>query len=125
MAGSSRVIARIFSSQDSEYASLTWEWVLRADGQVCYRLTRLRGRRERNPWRQVAQFSGADLYAFIHGTASAEPWLAGLALQRGHHVDGYPDRADGAHEQPDRWHGLAPSMTDSAAWAVQRANGQY
>lgn len=120
MAGSSRVIARIFSTQDSEYASLTWEWILRADGQVCYRLTQLRGRRERNPWRPVAQFGGADLYAFIHGTASAEPWLAGLALKRGHHVDGYSDRADGVHERRDRWHEPAPSMPDSAARPVQR-----
>ncbi len=98
-AGSSRVIARIFSTYDSEYASLTWEWILRADGQVCYRLAQLGGRREHNLWRPVAQVSGADLYAFIHGTASAEPWLAGLALDRGHHVDGYRDRADGAHER--------------------------
>jgi len=50
MAGSSsRVIARIFSTYTSEYASLTWEWILRADGQVCYRLTELRDRRDRNP----------------------------------------------------------------------------
>ena len=93
--GSSRVIARIFSTYTSEYASLTWEWILRADGQVCYRLTELRDRRERNPWRPVTQISGAYLHAFITGTASAEPWLAGLAIQRGHQVDGYRDRAVG------------------------------
>jgi hypothetical protein len=97
--GSSRVLARIFSTHDSEYASLTWEWILRADGQVRYRLTQLRGKRERNPWQPVTQISGRYLLAFTQGTASAEPWLAGLALKSGHHVDGYGDRA---HEQRDR-----------------------
>jgi hypothetical protein len=96
--GSSRVIARIFSTYHSGYASLTWEWILRADGQVCYRLSQLRGKRDRNPWRLVTELSGADLHALIHGTASGEARLADLALERGHHVDGYRHRADGAHE---------------------------
>jgi hypothetical protein len=100
--GSSRVLARIFSTHDGEYASLTWEWILRADGQVCYRLTRLRGKRERNPWQPVTQISGAHLLAFTHGTASAEPWLADLALKSGHHVEGYRDIGDRAREQRDR-----------------------
>ncbi len=95
--GSSRVIARIFSTHHNEYASLTWEWIMRADGQVCYRLTQLGDRRERNPWLPVTLLTGAHLYAFIQGTASAEAWLAGEALERGHHVDGYRDRVGDAH----------------------------
>jgi hypothetical protein len=87
--GSSRVLARIFSTHSNEFASLTWEWIIRADGQVCYRLTELRGRRERNPWRPVTRLSGAALRALGQDTASAQAWLAGLALQRGHQVDGY------------------------------------
>ena len=101
--GSSRVLARIFSTHSNEFASLTWEWIIRADGQVCYRLTELRGRRERNPWRSVTRLSGADLRAIGEDTAGAEAWLAGLALERGHHVDGYRDRADGDHERRGRW----------------------
>jgi hypothetical protein len=100
--GPSRVLARIFSTNDGGYASLTWEWILRADGQVCYRLTQLRGKRERNPWQPVTEISGAHLLAFTRGTASAEPWLADLALRSGHHVDGYGDRGDSAHERRDR-----------------------
>ena len=95
--GSSRVIARILSTYDTEWASLTWEWILRADGEVCYRLAQLRGRRDRNPWRSVTQFTGTDLDALIRGIASGEARLVGLALERGHHVDGYRDRAGGAH----------------------------
>jgi hypothetical protein len=91
------VIARILSTYDTEWASLTWEWVLRGDGQVSYRLAQLRGRRDRNSWRPVAQFSGADLDALIRDIASGEARLAGLALERGHHVDGYRDRVGGAH----------------------------
>jgi hypothetical protein len=99
--GSSRVAARIFSTHDSEYASLTWEWIIRADGQVCYRLTELRGRRERNPWQSVTRLSRADLRAFTENTASAEAWLASLARERGHLVNGY--RGGGHQEQRRRW----------------------
>ena len=99
--GSSRVLARIFSTHSNEFASLTWEWIIRADGQVCYRLTELRGRRERNPWRSVTRLSGVDLRSFSQNAVSAEAWLAGLALERGHHVDGH--RADGDHERRGRW----------------------
>jgi hypothetical protein len=35
------VIARVFSTHNSEYASLRWEWVIRAGGQVQYRLSRV------------------------------------------------------------------------------------
>jgi hypothetical protein len=82
------VVARILSTHDSEFASLTWEWIIRADGQVCYRLTEMRGRRERNPWQSVTRLSGADLRTFSEDSASAEAWLARLALERGHHVGG-------------------------------------
>jgi hypothetical protein len=85
--GSSRVIARIFSTHKSEFASQTWEWVIRADGQVQYRLTQLRGRSENNPWMSSGtQLSSADLRRF-RDPAAAEAWLASLALRRGHSVD--------------------------------------
>jgi len=97
MAGaSSRVIARIFSTYSTEYASLTWEWAIRADGQVRYRLRELQNKRERNPWRSVASVSDVDLRAFSQDKAMAEAWLAACALERGHHVDGYRDRTDDA-----------------------------
>ncbi|HUL25173.1 MAG TPA: hypothetical protein VLW44_05315 [Streptosporangiaceae bacterium] len=97
MAGrSSRVIARIFSTYGTEWAELTWEWVIRVDGQVCYRLTELRGRRERNPWQPVTQINGADLRDLAANPASGESWLADLALERGHRVD-RGGGADGRH----------------------------
>jgi hypothetical protein len=87
---SSRVIARIFSTRDSEYASLTWEWIIRSDGQVCYRLREVQGKRERNPWQPLSRLDGANLHAFAADTAGAKTWLAGLARERGHHVAGLP-----------------------------------
>jgi hypothetical protein len=101
--GSSRVIARIFSTCSTEYASLTWEWAIRADGQVRYRLRGLESRRERNPWRSVNSVSDADLRAFSQDKARAEAWLAARALERGHHVDGYHDRTGDAHQWRKRW----------------------
>jgi hypothetical protein len=96
---SSRVIARIFSTHNSDYASLTWEWIIRSDGQVCYRLRQVGGSRERNPWQPQSRLYGANLHAFAADTASAKTWLAGLALERGHHVDGYPDPGSGTDDR--------------------------
>ena len=79
--GSSRVLARIFSMHSNEFASLTWEWIIRADGQVAYRLTELRGRRERNPWRSVTRLSVVDLRSFRSGR-SQRRGLAGRPCPR-------------------------------------------
>ena len=99
---SPRVIARIFSTYGTEFAELTWEWIIRVDGQACYRLRELRGRRERNPWRPVTRLDGADLRAFVADTASAEAWLAGLAVERGHDVVSPPDRGGGPGDRGGR-----------------------
>ena len=43
---SPKVIAQVSSSSASELAMMSWEWIMRADGQVFYRLTTVDGRRE-------------------------------------------------------------------------------
>jgi hypothetical protein len=101
--GSSRVIARIFSTYSTGYPSLSWEWAIRADGLVRYRLRELESRRERNPWRSATSVSDAGLRAFSQGKAGAEAWLAARALVRGHHVDGCHDRTGDAHRWRTRW----------------------
>jgi hypothetical protein len=45
-----RGIGRIESTYTSELGTLTWAWVMTADGRVLYRLTRINGRPERNEW---------------------------------------------------------------------------
>ena len=47
---SPKVIAQVSSRSEGKLGATSWEWIMRADGQVFYRLTEVNGRRERNPW---------------------------------------------------------------------------
>jgi len=82
---SAKVIARIHTTSDG-LTELTWEWILRVDGQVQRRLTAVGGRRERNPWMDVAQFSARELQALQWDHPRAGAALESLARQRGHHT---------------------------------------
>ena len=81
-----RVIARVKSSSASEIAMMSWEWVLRTDGQVLYRLTEDDGRGERNPWSLVTQLPAADLPGLRGDRAKAMAVLDGFARQHGHKI---------------------------------------
>ncbi len=52
-------------------ADLQWEWTLRADGSVWWRLTRVRGRDEHNDWQWAGQLDGAAWRALAGGPADA------------------------------------------------------
>ena len=80
---SAKVIARIHTTSDG-LAELSWEWIVRVDGQVQRRLTAVGGRRERNPWMDVAQLSARDLQALQRDHPRARAALESLARQRGH-----------------------------------------
>jgi hypothetical protein len=84
-----KAIARISSTRSSELAAMSWEWVLRASGQVVYQLTEVDGRRERNPWTAVTQVPEAELKALRADHDKAVSLLADLARQHGHEVVGY------------------------------------
>jgi len=45
-----KVIAQVSGRSAGKLGAMSWEWIMRADGQVFYRLTDVNGRRERNPW---------------------------------------------------------------------------
>ena len=60
---SPKVIAQVSSSSATELAVMSWEWIMRADGQVFYRLTKVDGRRERNPWTLATRLPPAELNA--------------------------------------------------------------
>jgi hypothetical protein len=81
---SSKVIAQVSCSSNSALAAMSWEWVLRADGQVLYRLTRVDGRRERNLWTLVRQSNPAQLQSFRKDRDKAAAMLDNLARQHGH-----------------------------------------
>jgi hypothetical protein len=78
-----KVIARIHATSEG-LEELSWEWVLRADGQVSYRLIAVGGRRERNPWIAAARLPAGDLQALGRGQEKARAVLESLAHQRGH-----------------------------------------
>ena len=81
---SPKVIAQLSCKSTTQLAVMSWEWVMRSDGQVLYRLTKVDGRRERNPWTFVTQLSKAQLQSFREDKAKAAAMLSNLARQHGH-----------------------------------------
>ena len=81
-----KVIARVSSSSASELAVMTWEWIIRTDGQVCYRLTKVDGRSERNPWSVATQLPAAQLQSIRGDRSRATAVLDNLARQHGHRI---------------------------------------
>ena len=81
------VLAQLGSSRRSAFVALSWEWVLRANGQVAYRLATVDGRAERNPWTPVTQLAATDLHSLRQDRARAADLLADLARQHGHEAD--------------------------------------
>lgn len=79
-----KVIARIRATSSSDLGQLTWEWVLRADGQVSYRLTVIGRRQERNPWQPVTRLPTAQLQAARSDHTRSLALLAGRARHHGH-----------------------------------------
>lgn len=75
-----KVIARCVS----DLATTSWEWILRADGQVLYRLTSVNGRRERNPWTPATRMPAAELEAIREGKSKGAEVLDAMARQHGH-----------------------------------------
>lgn len=81
------VLAQLGSSRRSAFVALSWEWVLRANGQVAYRLATVDGRAERNPWTPVTQLAATDLHWLRQDRARGAALLADLARQHGHEAD--------------------------------------
>lgn len=83
---SPKVIAQVSSSSASELATMSWEWIMRADGEVSYRLSKVDGRRERNPWTLATRLPPAELHALRGDKARAAEVLDVIARQHGHKV---------------------------------------
>ena len=84
--GGPKVIARVSSSSASALAVMSFEWVMRVDGQVCYRLTKVDGRSERNPWTVVTQLPQAELHGLQRDKTRARALLDELARRQGHKI---------------------------------------
>jgi len=83
-----REVGQIESTYTSDLGQLTWAWVLKADGKVLYRLSRINGRPERNYWREVYQLSATERWEIGQDNGRAAGLLARLARERGHHLAG-------------------------------------
>jgi hypothetical protein len=79
-----KVIAQVSSRSAGKLGATTWEWIMRADGQVFYRLSEVNGRRERNPWTVVSRLSAAELQAIRSDKSKATEVLDVIARQYGH-----------------------------------------
>jgi hypothetical protein len=84
--GGPKVIARVNSSSASSLAVMSFEWIMRVDGQVCYRLTKVDGRSERNPWTLVTQLPQGELHGLHRDKGRAKAMLDDLARQQGHRL---------------------------------------
>jgi hypothetical protein len=79
-----REICSIETTYRSDLGSFTWAWVVRADGEVQYRLTHVNGRRERNPWQSVCHLTSVERRAIRSDQVRATDLLMRLARERGH-----------------------------------------
>ena len=80
---SPKVIAQVNVRSTGEVGVMSWEWIMRADGQVFYRLTKVNGRRERNPWTLATRLPAAELEAVSRNQAKAAEVLDIIARQHG------------------------------------------
>ena len=81
---SPKVIAQVNGRSAGELGAMSWEWIMRADGQVLYRLTSVNGRRERNPWTPAARMPAAELKAIRGDETKATEALDAIVRQHGH-----------------------------------------
>ena len=80
---SPKVIAQVSGRSSGNLGEMSWEWIMRADGQVFYRLTQVNGRRERNPWTLATRLPAAELEAVSRNQARATEVLDNIAHQHG------------------------------------------
>ncbi len=67
-------------------ADLEWQWTLRADGSVWWRLTRVRGRDEHNDWQCAGRLDEAAWQALAAGRRTPADYLETYARDHGHRL---------------------------------------
>ena len=80
---SPKIIAQVSGRSDGKLGAMSWDWIMRADGQVFYRLTSVNGRAERNPWTLVTRLPAAELAAIRGDKAKATEVLDVIVRQHG------------------------------------------
>jgi hypothetical protein len=81
---SPKVIAQVSGHSVGDFGEMSWEWIMRADGQVFYRPIMVNGRRERNPWTLATRLSAAELSAIGGDKTKATEVLDAIVRRHGH-----------------------------------------
>ncbi len=81
-----KIIARLHGTYASDVAELSYEWAMRADGQVVRRITAVNGHRQRYPWQPVTQVPAARRPIARTDHAYARAMLTEIARHSGHKV---------------------------------------
>ncbi len=85
---SAREIGRIETTYASALGRLSWDWVLRADGTVAYRLSQVDGRSERNDWQVIRRLTPTEKRAIGNDSTRARDFLSRVAREHGHYPAG-------------------------------------
>jgi hypothetical protein len=80
-----REIGRIETTYTSELGYFTWAWVVRADGEVLYRLSHVDGQAERNDWQHVCLLTAAERLGLTADRTRAAGLLEQIAREHGHY----------------------------------------
>ena len=81
---SPKVIAQVTTRSTGDVGVMSWEWIMRADGQVLYRLAKVDGRRERNEWTPATRLSPAELDALRGDQTKATAALNAIVRRHGY-----------------------------------------
>ena len=81
-----KIIARLRGTCTSDVAELSYDWAMRADGQVVRRMTAVNGHRQRYPWQRVTQVPAAQRPIVRTNHTYARAMLAEIARHSGHDV---------------------------------------
>jgi hypothetical protein len=81
---SPKVIAQVNTRSTGQVGVMSWEWIMRADGQVFYRLAKVDGRRERNAWTLATRLTADELNALRGDQAKATAALDAIVRQHGY-----------------------------------------
>jgi hypothetical protein len=81
-----KIIARLRGTYTSDVAELSYEWAMRADGEVVRRMTAVNGRRQRDSWQPVTHVPAAQRRIVRTDHTYAWAVLAEIARRRGHEV---------------------------------------
>jgi hypothetical protein len=79
-----KIIAQVSVHSAGDLAATSWEWIMRADGEVLYRLSEVNGRPERNPWTLATRLPAAELEAIRGNRTKATEVLDAIVRQHGH-----------------------------------------